>query len=73
MAKIAGTVSKSDLEGGVWLLETAKGVRYQLRGELKGLRSGARVEASGTVEKDLMGFSMTGIIFTVKKIRLLDK
>lgn len=67
MAKLSGTIEKSDLEGGHWLLVTAKGERYQLVGG-KDLRAGQAVTVEGTVERNLMGIGMTGPTLKVKKI-----
>lgn len=67
MAKLSGTIEKSDLEGGHWLLVTAKGDRYQLVGA-KGVKAGQAVVVEGTVDRGAMGIGMTGPLFTVKKI-----
>ena len=72
MTKISGTVCRSDLEGGVWTLETSDGQRYQLTGELGELKDGMRAELSGKVEKDQMGIGMVGPHFSVKSVRALD-
>ena len=71
MTKISGTVRRSDLEGGVWTLETASGERYQLTGEVKGLEDGMKAELSGQVEKNQMGFGMVGAHFTVKSVKAI--
>lgn len=68
MSKIVGTVKRSDLEGGMWTLETDKGERYQLHGKLDGLTDGMKATVEGKVEKDMMGIGMTGPSFTVEKI-----
>lgn len=67
MAKLSGTIQKSDLEGGHWLLVTAKGDQYQLVGA-KGIRAGQEVVVEGTVDRGAMGIGMTGPMLTVKKI-----
>ncbi|MBK7075165.1 MAG: hypothetical protein IPH44_23000 [Myxococcales bacterium] len=67
MAKLTGTIQKSDLEGGHWLLVTAKGEQYQLVGA-KGVKAGQEVVVEGTVDRGAMGIGMTGPTFTVKKI-----
>lgn len=72
MTKISGKVCRSDLEGGMWTLETADGQSYQLTGELGGLKDGMRAELSGKVEKDQMGIGMVGPHFAVKSVRALD-
>jgi hypothetical protein len=72
MTKISGTVTRSDLEGGMWTLETDKGDRYQLTGELSGLADGMKAELQGKVQKDQMGFGMSGALFTVTSVKALD-
>ena len=72
MTKISGTVRRSDLEGGMWTLETDKGDRYQLSGEVKDLKDGMKAELHGKVQKDQMGFGMAGAIFTVTSAKALD-
>jgi hypothetical protein len=71
MAKIAGTVRRSDLEGGQWLLETPQG-SYQLVGSLEALRDGMRAEVSGSIERAMMGIGMTGPQFRVSKVKPLS-
>jgi hypothetical protein len=68
MSKIDGTVKRSDIEGGHWILETESGDRYQLHGETKGLSDGMKARVEGKVEKDMMGIGMTGPSFTVTKV-----
>ena len=67
MAKLSGTIQRSDLEGGHWLLVTAKGEQYQLVGA-KDLRAGEAVTVEGTIERGTMGIGMTGPTLKVKKI-----
>jgi len=67
MAKYSGTVEKSDLEGGLWLLVTDDGDRYQLDGA-SGLTDGARVVVEGKVDKGGFGIGMTGPILKVDKV-----
>jgi hypothetical protein len=71
MAKLKGTVTRSDLEGGMWLLDSDDGTQYQLAGETKGLTSGKRTEVDGRIERSQMGIGMGGAIFTVKKFTLI--
>jgi hypothetical protein len=68
MSKFEGTVTKSDLEGGLWVLETADGDRYQLHGKTHGLKDGEKVRVEGKVEKDMMGIGMSGPSLTVEKV-----
>jgi hypothetical protein len=71
MTKISGTVRRSDLEGGLWTLETASGDRYQLSGEIKDLKDGMKAELSGKVEKNQMGFGMAGPQFAVSSVKAI--
>ena len=72
MTKLSGTVKKSDLEGGHWLLVTDDGEQYQLDGA-SDLQDGAAVEVEGKVERSMMGIGMTGPIFKVSKCRPAGK
>ncbi|HVK75030.1 MAG TPA: DUF5818 domain-containing protein [Kofleriaceae bacterium] len=67
MAKLTGTVQKSDLEGGHWLLVTDDGDQYQLDGA-NGLVDGQKVVVEGSVQKDAFGIGMTGPTFKVSKV-----
>jgi len=71
MTKISGTVRRSDLEGGLWTLETSGGETYQLTGDTKGLKDGMKAELHGKVEKDQMGIGMVGAHFAVKSHKAL--
>ena len=66
--KLKGTIRRSDLEGGHWVLETDGGERYQLTGSIGGCQDGQVVEVEGKVDKDAMGIGMTGPQLTVQKI-----
>ncbi len=48
MTKVSGTIKKSDLEGGHWLLVTGDGAQYQLEGA-KGIKDGEHVVVEGKV------------------------
>src|SRR5678816_3807060 len=65
--KLKGTIRRSDLEGGHWVLETDGGERYQLAGSLGRCKDGLVAEVEGKVEKDMMGIGMTGPTLTVQK------
>ncbi len=67
MAKLSGTIKKSDLEGGHWLLVTTDGAQYQLDGA-KGIKDGEHVVVEGKVERAGFGIGMTGPILKVKKV-----
>jgi hypothetical protein len=66
--KIQGTIRRSDLEGGQWVLETADGDRYQLVGALGDCKDGLVAEVEGKVDKNAMGIGMTGPQLSVQKI-----
>ena len=66
--KLTGTIRRSDLEGGHWLLETDGGERYQLIGSLGDCKDGLAVEVEGNVDKNAMGIGMTGPQLKVQKI-----
>ena len=72
MSKITGTVRRSDLEGGGWVLEAEDGERYQLRGDCAGLKDGMKARVEGKVEKDVMGIGMMGPSFAVSKVTAID-
>ena len=69
--KLRGTIKRNDLEGGHWTIETDKGERYQLVGELDACKDGIQAEVEGKVEKGMMGIGMTGPSFTVEKLKAL--
>ena len=71
MAKLKGTIERSDLEGGMWLLKADDGESYQLSGHTKGLENGKRAELDGQVERNQMSFGMGGTIFTVRSVKLI--
>jgi hypothetical protein len=61
MGKFRGTVRKNDLEGGHWQLVADDGKTYVLQGTLRGIdQDGAKVEIDGAIDRDAMGFAMTG-------------
>jgi hypothetical protein len=67
MAKFRGTVRRNDLEGGHWQLEADDGTHYVLEGAIHAIeQDGAKVEIDGAVDKNAMGFAMTGPILRVK-------
>ena len=69
--KLKGTISRSDLEGGHWIINTDKGEQYQLTGSLDGAKDGMRAEVEGKVDKNVMGIGMTGAHFAVQKLTAL--
>jgi hypothetical protein len=66
--KIKGTIRRSDLEGGQWVLEADGGERYQLVGSLGDCKDGLKAEVEGNVDKNAMGIGMTGPQLAVQKI-----
>ena len=66
--KLKGTIERSDLEGGHWVLKTDSGEQYQLTGSVAGAKDGMRAEVEGKVDKQAMGFGMVGPQFAVQKI-----
>ena len=73
MAKYAGVVHHSDLEGGSWELACSDGRRFTLANPDAGLkRDGLRVEVEGTVDDDAMGIAMAGPTLEVKRYRVLS-
>ena len=71
MAKLTGVIQRSDLEGGMWVIQTDGGDQYQLAGHTKGLQAGKRAELDGNIERSQMSFGMSGAIFTVRSVKLL--
>jgi hypothetical protein len=66
--KLIGTVHKSDVEGGQWILTSSKGERYQLVGALGSLVDGMHAELTGEIDRNMMSFGMSGISFTVTAV-----
>lgn len=64
-------ISRSDVEGGHWLLKTDDGDQYELHGDVSGCKDGAKVEVEGKVNREAMGFGMMGAQFNVTKITAL--
>jgi hypothetical protein len=72
MGKFRGTVRKNDLEGGHWQLVAEDGKTYVLEGALRGIeQDGAKVEIDGAVDRDAMGFAMTGPTLRVTSAKKL--
>jgi hypothetical protein len=69
--KLKGTLTRTDIEGGHWLLRTEGGEQYQLSGAITGAKDGLRVEVEGKVDKQAMGFGMMGPQFNVTKLTAL--
>jgi hypothetical protein len=70
MAKMRGTIRKSDLEGGFYQLVADDGTTYEVEGADPLLRKdGARVEVDGNVDRGAMSIAMTGPRLKVKSVR----
>jgi len=69
--KLKGVIRRSDLEGGHWTFETDGGDHYQLVGKTDGCKDGMKAEVDGKVDKDAMGFGMTGPQLQVQSIKAL--
>ena len=69
--KLKGTIRRSDLEGGHWVMQTEGGEQYQLTGEIGTAKDGMRAEVEGKVDKQAMGFGMVGAHFAVAKLTAL--
>jgi hypothetical protein len=69
--KLTGTIERTEVEGGHWVLKTDKGDQYQLVGAVGDARHGMRAEVEGNVDKSAMGFAMVGPQLTVSKIKAL--
>ncbi|MCE1245133.1 MAG: hypothetical protein LWY06_00645 [Firmicutes bacterium] len=66
MKSFKGTVKKSDLEGGVWILDTGKGDIFQLKGGPVDLyENGKKVTIRGNIRKDILGIGMIGPVLEV--------
>jgi|1186.fasta_scaffold1012642_2 hypothetical protein len=70
MAKYKGRVSRSDLEGGYWQLESADGTTYKLEGG-SGLKAGVTIEVEGAVDGDAMGIGFGSPVLKVKNVKIL--
>ena len=70
MAKLRGTIVRSDLEGGVYQFHAEDGTVYEVDGDDPLLKKeGAKVEVDGAVDKNVMSFTMTGPRLKVKSIK----
>jgi hypothetical protein len=66
--KVTGTIRRSDLEGGVWVLETKSGERYQLVGDVATFRDGLDADVTGDVDRNMMSIGMMGPSLKVTKV-----
>lgn len=68
MARFLGTILRSDLEGGLLQLEADNGARFELDGEIAEEWVGKRVAVEGSVDRNVMSFTMTGPRLIVKTV-----
>jgi hypothetical protein len=71
--KIVGKIERSNLEGGQWILHTAKGEKYQLSGAVTELSDGMNAELTGSIDRNMMGFGMAGANFVVTAVATAAK
>jgi len=72
MKNYMGTIIKSELEGGVWLLKTDSGETYQLNSQDKSIfKEGQKISIKGQVERDMISFAMMGPILSVKQHKFI--
>jgi hypothetical protein len=64
---MTGTVARAEVEGGCLVLEAARG-RYQLAGEVDGLRPGLTATVLGHVDDGLMSTCQVGPILVVERV-----
>jgi hypothetical protein len=69
--KLKGTIRRSDLAGGHWVMETNGGETYQLTGSISSAKDGMHAEVEGKVDKNAVGIGMTGPFFIVLKLTAL--
>jgi hypothetical protein len=69
--KLKGTIRRTEVEGGHWVLEADSGDHYQLVGATSAAKDGMRAEVEGKIDKNAMGIGMVGPHFTVQKITAL--
>ncbi|MEN9205922.1 MAG: hypothetical protein Q6J68_03010 [Thermostichales cyanobacterium SZTDM-1c_bins_54] len=67
-----GTVEFLDLEGGVWVLTTPTGQRYQLfRAPRELLKEGLSVTITGQLRQDMLTTAQVGQVLEVSSFRTL--
>jgi hypothetical protein len=68
--KLAGTVHRLDIEGGVWVIRDAQGTNYQPTNLPDAFRTeGMSVEAEARRRDNLVSIGMTGTLVDVVRIR----
>lgn len=72
MAKLRGKIQQNDLEGGFFQLVAEDGTAYELEGDVDAAAHvGEQVEVDGSVDRNVMSFTMTGPRLKVKSLRRL--
>lgn len=72
MAELTGRIIYKSLGVGVWVLETATGVNYELRNLPAACQEqGLQVRLTGEVLTDVMSIAMVGPIFAVGTVTKL--
>ncbi len=72
MAKLKGTVQRSDLEGGFWTFATDDGDEYKLEGgDAKLLKAGVKAEIEGNVDDGQMGIGFGAPVLKVTRYKLV--
>lgn len=72
-SKYVGTIERTDVEGGQWLLRTDQGVVYQLKDAPAALLvDGRRAEVNGAIAEGSFGLAMMGDVLEVQGHRFLD-
>lgn len=70
MAEVKGTVRYLDLEGGLWVLDSDDGTRYQLEGgKTRLFKHGHRVVIVGEIADDAFSIGMVGPSLLVRGYR----
>lgn len=72
MQELTGRIAYQSLGAGVWVLETAAGVNYELRDLPQGYQQqGLQVAVTGEVLADAVSIAMVGPIFAVGTVTKL--
>jgi hypothetical protein len=69
--KLKGTIRRTELEGGNWVLHVDGGEQYQLVGTLDGVKDGMKAEVEGKIDRQAMGIGMVGPHFSVSSLKAL--
>ena len=69
MKKFSGTVARSNVEGGAWVLKADDGKTYQISGCESDLEDGASVSIDGAVDRKVMGIAMAGPVLRAQSVK----